>query len=137
MADYAALMGGLAHRLQRAFLLLPFPIQIHDLRDESNVYGVIMKRPQFYVDFNELLESDLVALSARDEKLSSTGEKILLREGLVIDVYSDDLNDKGEPDNLIASGVVERNSSSGWAKEIRWCCRIDAQGIRHESEGEE
>ncbi len=96
-----------------------------------------MKRPQLYVDFNELIESDLVALSASDEKFSPTGEKILLRDGLLIDVYSDDLNDRGEPDNLIASGVVERNSSSGWAKEIKWCCRIDAQGIRHQSEDEE
>jgi hypothetical protein len=93
-----------------------------------------MKRPQFYVDFNELIEKDLVALSASDEKLSATGEKILLRDGLSIDVYSDDLNDKGEPDNLIASGIVERNSTLGWAKEIKWCCRIDARGIRHESQ---
>jgi hypothetical protein len=99
-----------------------------------NVHGVIMKRPQFYVDFNELIEKDLVALSASDEKLSTMGEIILLRDGLVIDVYSDDLNDEGKPDNLIASGIVERNSSWGWAKEIKWCCRIDAQGVRHESD---
>ena len=92
-----------------------------------------MKRPQFYVDFNQLIEKDLVALSASDEKLSATGEKVLLRDGLVIDVYDDDLNDKGEPDNLIASGIVERNSSIQWAR-IKWCCRIDAQGIRHESD---
>jgi hypothetical protein len=95
-----------------------------------------MKRPQFYVDFNELVESDLVALSATDEKLSSTGEEILLQDGLSIDVWSDDLNDEGEPDNLIASGVVERNSSYGWAKDVKWCCRIDVHGIRHESECE-
>ena len=94
-----------------------------------SVFSAIMKRPQFYVDFNELIESDLVALSASDEKLSSTGEKILLRDGLLIDVYSDDdLNDKGEPDSLIASGVVERNSAVGWAAKIRWCCRIDFSG---------
>ena len=72
-----------------------------------------------------------------DEKLSTGGEKILLRDGLVIDVYSDDLNNKGEPDNLIASGIVERNASLGWAKGIKWCCRVDAQGIRHESDIEE
>jgi hypothetical protein len=96
-----------------------------------------MKRPRICVDFNELIERDLVALSASDEKLSTGGEKILLRDGLVIDVYSDDLNNKGEPDNLIASGIVERNASLGWAKGIKWCCRVDAQGIRHESDIEE
>ncbi|MGA2057480.1 MAG: hypothetical protein ABSG88_19485 [Bradyrhizobium sp.] len=95
-----------------------------------------MKRPQFYVDFNELIEKDLVALSATNEKLSTNGEKILLRDGMMIDVYSDDLDDNGKPDNLIASGMVERNRSLGWAKEIKWCCRIDEQGIRHKSESE-
>jgi hypothetical protein len=95
-----------------------------------------MKRPQFYVDFNELIEKDLVALSATDQKLSTNGENVLLRDGLMIDVYSDDLDDKGKPDNLIASGIVERNRSLGWTKEIKWCCRINAQGIRHKSEGE-
>lgn len=93
-----------------------------------------MKRPQFYVDFNELIEVDLVALSASDNKLSTIGESVLLQDGLMIDVYSDDLNDEGDPDNLIASGVVERNSATGWAKKIKWCCRIDAHGIRHESD---
>jgi hypothetical protein len=93
-----------------------------------------MKRHQFYVDFNELLEVDLVALSASDEKLSTSGEKVLLQAGLVIDIYSDDLDDQGKPDNLIATGVVERNSAMGWAKDIKWCCRIDAMGIRHESD---
>jgi hypothetical protein len=99
-----------------------------------NFHGAIMRRPQFYVDFNELIEKDLVALLASDEKLSTSGEKILLQDGLAIDIYSDDLNDEGKPDNLIASGIVERNFLLGWAKEIKWCCRIDAQGIRHESE---
>ena len=94
-----------------------------------------MTRPRFYVDFNELIERDLVALSASDEKLSATGEKVLLQDGLAIDVYSDDdLDDRGEPDNLIASGVVERNRAGGWAERIKWCCRIDALGVRHESD---
>ncbi|MBR1125619.1 hypothetical protein JQ628_29135 [Bradyrhizobium lablabi] len=94
-----------------------------------------MTRPKFCVDFNELIERDLVALSMSDEKTCSTGEKILLQDGLAIEIYSnDDLDDSGEPDTLIASGVVERNSARGWAEAIRWCCRIDELGIRHESD---
>lgn len=95
-----------------------------------------MKRPKFYVDFNELIERDLVALSASYEKLSSTGEQIRLQDGLLIEVFSDDLDDKGEPDDLVASGVVERNRARGWAERIKWCCRIDALGIRHESDAD-
>ena len=75
-----------------------------------------MNRPRLYVDFNELIELNLVALSKDDTKLTLTGEKILLREGLAIEAYSDDVSDKGETDNLIASGVVERNSTIGWAR---------------------
>ena len=93
-----------------------------------------MNRPRFYVDFNELIEQDLVALSNEDTKKTSIGESVLLREGLSIDVYSDDVDDKGEPDNLIASGIVERGPTSGWATHIKWCCRIDSNGIRHESD---
>ena len=93
-----------------------------------------MNRLRLYVDFNELIEPNLVALSRDDTKVAVTGEKVLLREGLAIEVYSDDVSDKGEPDNLIASGHVERNSKSGWANYIKWCCRIDNEGIRHESD---
>jgi hypothetical protein len=93
-----------------------------------------MGRPRLYVDFNELIERNLVLLSKDDTKLTLTGESVLLYEGLAIDVYSDDLNDEGKPDNLIASGIVERNSTRGWAKHVKWCCRIDSDGIRHESD---
>jgi hypothetical protein len=93
-----------------------------------------MNRPRLYVDFNELIEPNLVALSRDDTKLTSTGEGVLLCEGLAIEVYSEDVNDKREPDNLIAFGIVERNSTAGWATDIKWCCRIDSHGIRHESD---
>jgi hypothetical protein len=93
-----------------------------------------MNRPKLYADFNELIESNLVALSKDDTRFALTGDAILLRDGLAIEVYSDDVNDKGEPDNLIASGVVERNSKTDWSSHIKWCCRIDSNGIRHESD---
>jgi hypothetical protein len=94
----------------------------------------MIKRPRFYVDFNELIEPNLVALSRDDTKCASTGEGVLLSEGLAIEVYSDDVGDDGKPDNLVAFGMVERNSTTGWARDIRWCCRIDSNGIRHESD---
>jgi hypothetical protein len=78
-----------------------------------------MTRPKLYVDFNELIDENLVALSASDTKLAVTGESILLRDGLAIEVYSDDLNDDGQPDNLVASGVVERNSTGDSFKKMK------------------
>jgi hypothetical protein len=93
-----------------------------------------MTRSTFYVDFNEMIDERLVGLSSGDEKVSVSGVRISLRDGLAIDVYSDDIGDDGEPDNLVASGVVERNAATGWASNIKWCCRIDARGIRHASD---
>ncbi len=95
---------------------------------------VTMSRARLYVDFNELIESNLVLLSKGDTKLSSTGETVVLREGMPIEVCSDDVGDNGETDNLIACGVVERNTKTGWACDVKWCCRIDGNGIRPESD---
>ncbi|AXI04029.1 hypothetical protein [Aquirhabdus parva] len=93
-----------------------------------------MSKSMLYVDFNEMLEPDLVLLSATNDKADINGNKVLLSEGLQVIVYMDDMDDKGNPDNLIAVGVVERNHSSGWSSHVKWCCRIDNDGIRHMSE---
>lgn len=94
-----------------------------------------MKQPMLYVDFNEMLESNLVLLSTEDTKPDSSGEAVSLHEGLEVIVYTNDTDDNGNVDNLVASGVVERNNSTtGWAAHVKWCCRIDSRGIRHESE---
>lgn len=93
-----------------------------------------MNQPRIEVDFNEMLESNLVLLSAEDTKRDANGEVLSLYEGLNLVVYMNDVGNDGKPDNLIARGIVERNYTSGWAKHVKWCCRIDADGIRHESE---
>ena len=93
-----------------------------------------VSKPRLYVDFNEMLEPNLVLLSAEDAKRDVSGELIQLREAMAIDVYMDDVNERGEPDSLVASGWVEKNQSSGWGSNAKWCCRIDEQGIRHQSD---
>jgi hypothetical protein len=93
-----------------------------------------MARPLLYVDFNELLEPNLVLLSAADVKIALDGEAVLLREGLEVSVYTDDIDEFGRPDSLVANGVVELNVATGWGAHVRWCCRIDECGISHQSE---
>lgn len=92
-----------------------------------------MDKPRIYVDFHEMVEPDLVLLSKADTKQDSSGATVQLYEGLHVSVYMDDADGNGKPDNLIADGVVERNTSEYW-KYVPWCCRIDAKGIRHESD---
>lgn len=93
-----------------------------------------MHLPEIYVDFNEMLAPDLVLLSAEDSKTATTGEQISLRAGLQVAVFMDDFDDEGNRDDLIAFGVVEANTSVGWAEHVKWCCHIDDLGIRRRSE---
>lgn len=90
-----------------------------------------MDRPRIYVDFNEVVEPDLVLLSQTDEEVDSAGSSIRLHEGLCVYVYTDDPYEQGRPGALIADGVVERSPGVGWTAAAKWCCRIDSQGIRH------
>ncbi len=90
-----------------------------------------MSLPTFRVDFNELLVSNLVLLSAGDEKEDANGESVVLIEGMRIAVWDEDLDQDGVRDDLIATGVVARNVAGGSA---RWCCLIDERGIRHQSD---
>src|SRR5215472_9440831 len=90
--------------------------------------------PRLYVDFNEMLAPDLVLLSRHDAKPDANGEMVHLSEGLEVAIFSDDLDDQGQPDNLVAVGVIERNHDKGWSKAVKWCCRIGPEGIRHESD---
>ncbi|WP_050426172.1 hypothetical protein [Bradyrhizobium tropiciagri] len=92
------------------------------------------ERPLFYVDFNELMERDVVLLSQTDIKQDVDGNDIELVEGLPIAIYSDDIGASGEPDNLVAEGVVIRNRYTVHFPHVKWCCRIGPEGIRHQSD---
>jgi hypothetical protein len=93
-----------------------------------------MTKPMLYVDFNEMLEPNLVLLSVTNTKTASNGMVVSLSDGLEVTVYMDDTDERGHPDNLVATGTVEANKSTGWGAHVKWCCRIDANGVRHQSE---
>jgi len=93
-----------------------------------------MDRPRICVDFNEMLERDLVLLSKDDSKSDSEGNLIEMVEGTTVHIYENDTDRHGNPDYMIASGVIERNTAVGWSSNVPWCCRIDENEIRHASE---
>jgi len=94
-----------------------------------------MTKPCFRVDFNELVEPDLVLLSQDDHKQDSSGQLVELRTGLAAEVYEEGVDTAGLPDELFAQGVVQKNVSGvQWAQAAFWLLRIDSNGIRHRSE---
>lgn len=93
-----------------------------------------MSRPVFHVDFNELLEPDLVLLSRTDIRQAKDGHAIALAQGMPVRIWDGDVDAHGNRDDLIAEGVAMRNTHGGGSRHVRWCCRIDANGIRHQSD---
>lgn len=77
------------------------------------------KRPLFYVDFNELMEFDVILLSQTDIREDVHGKDVELVEGLPIATYSDDVGADGQPDNLVAEGVVIRNKYIGFFPHVK------------------
>lgn len=92
-----------------------------------------LQKSRIYVDFNEMIDYNLVLLSQKDFKVNSNGEEIEMIESQKIDIYMDDQNVDGSNDSLIASGIIEKNNS-GICEVAKWVCRIDDNGIQNESD---
>ena len=63
------------------------------------------------------------------EDLAKLG--VELREGLRLPVYSDDADEFGNRDDLLAEGIVRRDEENS-----RWTLELDWTGIRHASDGQ-
>lgn len=95
-----------------------------------------MDKARIQVDFNELVQPDLVLLSKTDNAVDSEGNEILLFEGLKVFVYEFNHYDDGIKEYLLASGVAELNDpnvNGQWSNAAKWCCRIDDKGIEIET----
>lgn len=84
--------------------------------------------PRFSVDFNELIEHDLVMLSQFDSRADVSGVLIALVPGLQVEVQEENLYDDGAHEVLFARGVVEANTTGTWSH-VKWLCRIDSAGV--------
>ena len=85
-------------------------------------------------DFNGILEPGLLCLSHADEVKDSQGNIIRLQEGMVLTAYDLDADENEKPDNIFATGIVERSPSYAKCKGSLWSLRINSDGIRHESD---
>jgi hypothetical protein len=92
-----------------------------------------MKIPGVYANFNGLF-GDILCLSHSDTCIDEHGETVQLRAGLNVIAFDEDLNDVGERDDLIATGIVARSPIWLRCRGSKWILKIDENGVRHESE---
>ncbi len=91
-----------------------------------------MDKPRIRVDFNELVQNDLVLLSKTDKTQDSDGNVINLYEGLEVYVYESNHYADDEDEYIFADGIAELNDpevNGHWSKAAKWCCRINKKGI--------
>ena len=89
-------------------------------------------KPRIRVDFNEIIEENVVLLSKTDEREDSDGNLIQLREGRDVALYEYNHYKDGEEEYLFAEGVVVANTFQENPVAI-WCCRINEKGITIET----
>ncbi len=87
-----------------------------------------MATPLVYADFQNLDDENRLRLTCAGTRQDLERQGIELREGLRLTLYTDDANDEGHPDKLLADGVVQYNEA-----EKCWVATIDWSAIRHES----
>jgi hypothetical protein len=84
-------------------------------------------------DFNGLF-GNLLCLSHGDSCKDESGAEVVLRAGMELTAFDEDVNERGERDDLIASGTVKASPEWLACKGSRWVLEIDAEGVKHESE---
>jgi|SRR5580704_15952431 hypothetical protein len=84
-------------------------------------------------DFNGLF-SQVLCLSHGDTSTTFDGRVVPLKPGVILTAFDEDVDDKGIRDDLIASGIVEAAPEWLSCRGSRWILRIDADGVRHESD---
>jgi len=105
-------------------------VLVHSGEAESGQTGADIRNmvSRFNVDFNELIEPDLIMLSQTDLRKDVAGVSVLLVEGLAVEVQEDNLYADGSHEVLFARGLAEANTTGQWSH-VKWLCRIDAEGV--------
>jgi hypothetical protein len=86
-------------------------------------------------DFNGVY-GNVLCLSHSDTSVDEEGNTVVLTAGMLLTAYDPDIDDNGNPDNLVASGRVEPSPEFLKRHGSKWVLIIDENGVRHESDCE-
>lgn len=79
-------------------------------------------------DFNGLF-SQVLCLSHNETCVGENGQDVTVYEGMIATAFDEDVDDDGKPDNLVASGIVERSPAWLRGHGSRWVLKIDQNGV--------
>ena len=88
-----------------------------------------MATPRIYADFQNLDDLNRLRLVCAGTLQDLEREGIQLREGLVLDFYTDDADDQGQPDELRLEGVVHYHDDAKC-----WVAAVDWSALHHASD---
>jgi hypothetical protein len=88
-----------------------------------------MNTPRVYADFQNLDDENRLRLTCAGTRQDLDRLGIELREGMALTLYTDDANDEGEADELLADGIVHYDSRNNC-----WVATIDWHALRHASQ---
>ena len=88
-----------------------------------------MVKPKVYADFHNADSKGRVRLNCVGTMEELSQQQVELREGLLLTLYSDDLDDKGDLDELSVDGVASFST-----EEHCWVAAINWNAIRHASD---
>ena len=92
-----------------------------------------MTMTRLQADFNGLF-GDLLCLSHGDTCTDEGGNEVPLVAGMAVVAFEPDIDDDGQPADLVATGVVEPSPEWLQCDGSRWALRIDEHGVRHQRE---
>ena len=88
-----------------------------------------MQRPKIYADFHNADAQGRLRLTCVGTIEDLARQGLELREGLLLTLYSDDVDERGELDELLVEGVVSFSED-----EHCWVAANDWSAIRHASD---
>lgn len=81
----------------------------------------MVSKPKLYADFQNADAQGRVRLNAVGTIDDLARQQVLLKNGLTVDLYSDDADDQGQPQSLVAAGTVEFSPDEQcWVASIEW-----------------
>jgi len=89
-------------------------------------------QPRIQVDLMKTDEHRRVVLSTIGTRRDLERYGIVLEEGLLLHLYTDDADEEGKPDNILVDGIAHYDQDRE-----RWVATIDWDAIGHESDLQE